>query len=88
MRARRPVSTTPLQALNLMNSPFVTEQGEFLAARAAREAGADEEAQIRRVFALVLSRDPDARELAACRGVDLRLICRSLINSNEFAFLP
>ena len=88
VRARRPVSTTPLQALNLMNSPFVTEQGEFLAARAAREAGADEEAQIRRVFALVLSRDPDARELAACRGVDLRLICRSLINSNEFAFLP
>ena len=88
VRAKRPVSTTPLQALNLMNSPFVMEQAAFLADRAAREGGTDKEAKVRRVFALLLGRDPELEELVACRGVDLRLICRSLINSNEFAFLP
>ena len=29
IRAKRPVSTTPLQALNLMNSDFVVEQSGF-----------------------------------------------------------
>ena len=39
VRAKRPVSTTPLQALNLMNSPFVVEQSDIIAARAEKEAG-------------------------------------------------
>jgi len=93
VRAKRPVSTTPLQALNLMNSPFAQEQAEKLAARAVEEAskgGLD--AQIRRSFQILLNRDPDREELAACKEVaeesGLALVCRSLINSNEFAFLP
>lgn len=93
VRAKRPVSTTPLQALNLMNSPFAQEQAEMLAARAVEEAskgGLD--AQIRRSFQILLNRDPDREELAACKEVaeesGLALVCRSLINSNEFAFLP
>jgi mono/diheme cytochrome c family protein len=84
---KRPVSTTPLQALNLMNSDFVVEQSEFIAQR-AREAAADEAEAIRRVFSLLLARPPSPEELAACMGVKLELVCRSLINSNEFAFLP
>lgn len=88
VRAKRPVSTTPLQALNLMNSEFVTEQSAFLAARAKEEAGNDKAAQVRRVFQLLLTRDPSEDELAACQEIDLKLVCRGLINSNEFAFLP
>ncbi|MCB1063913.1 MAG: PSD1 domain-containing protein [Verrucomicrobiae bacterium] len=88
VRATRPVSTTPLQALNLMNSDFVVEQSNFIAERAQKEAGDDKEAQVRRVFQLLLTRGPDADELAACLPVDLSLVCRSLINSNEYAFLP
>ncbi|MDA0812149.1 MAG: DUF1553 domain-containing protein, partial [Verrucomicrobia bacterium] len=88
VRAKRPVSTTPLQALNLMNSDFVIEQANLIAGRATKEAGASKEAQVRRVFELLLARAPDAGELAACKGADLHLVCRSLINSNEFAFLP
>ena len=88
VRARRPVSTTPLQALNLMNSPFVTEQSKFIAERVRREAGPGTEAQLDRVFALLLNRSPAGEELEACRKADLLLVCRSLINSNEFAFLP
>jgi hypothetical protein len=82
VRAKRPVSTTPLQALNLMNSDFVVEQSKLVAARAKKEGG------LHRAFELLLGRQPTEAELAACEGVDLSLVCRSLINSNEFAFLP
>lgn len=88
VRAKRPVSTTPLQALNLMNSAFVVEQAGFVAERARGEAGAGNDAAVTRAFELLLGRAPDADELAACRGADLALVCRSLINANEFAFLP
>ncbi len=82
VRAKRPVSTTPLQALNLMNSEFVVGQSKFIAARAAEEGG------LARAFELLLGRAPTAAEIEACEGVGLELVCRSLINSNEFAFLP
>ena len=85
--AKRPVSTTPLQALNLMNSPFVVEQAQFIAARSRAESG-DDEAAVRRAFELLLTRDPTAEELAACRETSLELVCRALMNSNEWAFLP
>lgn len=89
---KRPVSTTPLQALNLMNSDFVVEQCEFIAQRAMKDAGSDVAAAVSRCFQLLLSRDPDADELGAslevAKTTGLPLVCRSLINTNEFAFLP
>ncbi|MEM7454128.1 MAG: PSD1 and planctomycete cytochrome C domain-containing protein [Planctomycetota bacterium] len=92
VRARRPISTTPLQALNLMNSRFVLEQAELIAARANAEADGDIGEAIKRCFELLLGRAPDAQELQACLDVtaeeDLSLVCRALINSNEFVFLP
>jgi len=92
VRARRPVSTTPLQALNLMNSAFVIDQSSRIADRALKEAGGDETAAIGRCFELLLGRPPEADELKACvqiaRQEDLALVCRTLINTNEFAFLP
>src|SRR6185295_6052494 len=39
---KRNVSTTPLQALNLMNSRFVLQQAKFFAERVEREAVGDE----------------------------------------------
>ena len=79
VRAKRPVSTTPLQALNLMNSPFVVEQSGFIAERAGN---------VETIFELLLNRKPTSDELAATEGVGLPLVARSVINSNEFAFLP
>jgi hypothetical protein len=76
---KRPVSTTPLQALNLMNSEFVVEQSEFIAQRAQ---------SVSQAFELLLTRAPTAEEVAACEGTRLALVVRSIINSNEFAFLP
>ena len=57
----RVVTTTPMQKLYLLNSPFV-------AARAARLSGLDNklenEERIRRLFRKVLARDPSSSEVA------------------------
>ncbi|WP_168564907.1 PSD1 and planctomycete cytochrome C domain-containing protein [Crateriforma spongiae] len=92
IRAKRPVSTTPLQALNLMNSPFVVTQSEAMAERVRREAGNDTESQVQRCYQLLFCRDADESELQSSielvRQHDLALLCRVLFNTNEFAFLP
>ncbi len=89
---RRPRSTTPLQALNLLNSPFVLRQAELLAERLRREAGEESTAQVRRAFALALGRAPDDQELARSRSVveqhGLETFCRAVLNLNEFLFVP
>lgn len=92
VRAKRPVSTTPLQALNLMNSDFVIEQSKRIADRAEKDAGGDKAKAVNRCFRLLLGRSPDRQErqdcLALAKAEGLSLVCRALINSNEFAFLP
>ena len=92
IRAKRPVSTTPLQALNLMNSPFAIDQAGFIAERAKRTSNNDDVASTKELFQILLGREPNAEELEAslqvARNGGLELVSRSLINSNEFAFLP
>ncbi len=92
IRARRPVSTTPLQALNLMNSDFVVEQSILIAERAKKESGDREGEALERCFQLLLNRNPTDEERKVCSKVvqeeGLDIVCRALINSNEFAFLP
>nr|WP_231734068.1 PSD1 and planctomycete cytochrome C domain-containing protein [Calycomorphotria hydatis] len=92
VRAKRPISTTPLQALNLMNSDFVVDQAERLANRSLQDAAGDIDAAIHNCFMLLLGRSADSDELISCREVaheqGLSIVCRALMNSNEFAFLP
>ena len=92
VRAKRPVSTTPLQALNLMNSDFVVEQSKRIASRAKKDAAGDETKSIDRCFELLLGRTPDEEERRACgelaKASGVPFVCRAIINSNEFAFLP
>lgn len=92
IRAKRPISTTPLQALNLMNSPFAMEQAGFIAERAKAETSGDALDATRRIFDLLLGREPSEFELdaslSAAQNGGLHLVSRSLLNSNEFAFLP
>jgi hypothetical protein len=84
-------STTPLQALNLFNSPFVIQQSNLLAERARAEAGGDVGRQVARIFQLLNSRDPDESESRdAIRFVSahgLESFCRAMLNSNEFLFV-
>ena len=60
----RSASTTPLQALYLMNDPFFHEQSQRFAARVLAERS-DTPARIERSYLLALGRAPDSEELAA-----------------------
>jgi hypothetical protein len=88
---RRNRSTTALQALNLLNDPFVLDQGERFAARLRREAGANAAAQVRRAFLLAFGREPSALEASAAdklvQAHGLAVLCRTLFNANEFVFV-
>mgnify|MGYP001242511363 CR=1 FL=1 len=85
-------STTPLQALSLLNSPFVLQQAGLLARRLRHEAGADTRAQVARACQLALGREPNREELADANRLvaehSLEAFCRALFNANEFLFLP
>jgi hypothetical protein len=85
---KRTSSTTPLQALNLLNSHFALQQSAFLAERLKKEAGDDTPKQIQRVFTLMFQREATADEAAASLALvkqhGLPALCRALYNSNEF----
>ncbi|HSW09238.1 DUF1549 and DUF1553 domain-containing protein [Aquabacterium sp.] len=61
---KREVTTTPLQALTLVNSDLVFDWSKALAGRVLREAPAGESAQIDRVYQLLYGRAPQAAEKA------------------------
>ncbi len=88
---KRTLSTTPLQALNMMNSPFIVQQAELLAERLKADAGQDANGQIVRAFQLAFNRAPDADEARAARELvsqeGLAVLCRALLNTNEFVTL-
>jgi hypothetical protein len=100
--ARRRQSTTPIQALNLFNSPFTIDEAKAFAERveadvaqatAASSAGDDSvRRQIDRAFQLAYARPPDPVEMSAAEGMirehGLPLLCRVIFNSNEFLFVP
>ncbi|WP_425613800.1 DUF1553 domain-containing protein [Anatilimnocola sp. NA78] len=84
--SRRASTTTPLQALTLMNHSFSLEMTRLLAERLQKESAAPQQ-QVTRAFELTYSRPPTPRELdAATKLVEthgLRAFCRALLNSNE-----
>jgi cytochrome c553 len=88
---RRTASTTPLQALNLLNSSFMLQQSDFLAQRIETEAGSDVPGQVRRAFRLAFQRLPTEKERAAAAQLvhdhGLPALCRALLNANEFLFV-
>ena len=62
--AARMTSTTPLQALYLLNDPFVHSQSELIARR-IQDRSADNGDRIRYAFELILARPPDDPELSS-----------------------
>ncbi|NDA68780.1 MAG: DUF1553 domain-containing protein, partial [Verrucomicrobia bacterium] len=85
---KRTSSTTPLQALNLLNSPFAVQQAAAFAERVEREAGETVDAQVKRAFQLIFTREPAEAELVASAGLvkahGLSALCRALFNTSEF----
>lgn len=89
---RRSRSTTPLQALNLFNSRFLLDEAAHFADRLGREAGPDPKARIRLAWRLAYGREPDRAEMRDALGFvrehGLPALCRAVLNSNEFLFIP
>ena len=88
---KRSRSNTPLQALNLFNSPFVIQQAKHLTQGLEASAPEDVDAQIVRAFQLFFSRPPDAFELETSKEMiqkeGLHAFCRALFNTSEFLFV-
>lgn len=85
---RRLRTNTPLQSLDLLNSPVFLEAAKGLAKRMA-EAGKDPEAQITRGFTLATLRAPDWHELWTLRKLytrvsgNLTLVANTILNMDE-----
>ena len=91
----------PTQALSTLNGEFLNGQARDLADRVRCEAGEATDDRVRRTLRLVLSRPPDAEEVARGRrfiealqaedGLDadraFELFCLMALNLNEFLYL-
>ena len=88
---KRSRSTTPLQALNLLNSQFIMQQADLFAERLEHEAP-DHASQVIRAWKLCFQRDPTARELTdSTQFIEqqgLQQFTRAVLNTNEFVFIP
>ena len=61
--ARRPFTTTPQQALFVMNSPLMMQQAQFLAQRSGKQHSSDFKDRIRWLYHTVFQRDVTEEEL-------------------------
>jgi len=90
--AARSRSTTPLQALNLLNSGFTMLQSKDFANRLRREAGESPADQIHLAFRLAFGREPELMEAAESevliKQAGTAAFCRAVLNANEFLFIP
>jgi hypothetical protein len=87
---KRNETLTALQALSLLNNPFMVRMAEHFAARVEREAPSPAD-QLPLAFRLAIGREPTAEETAVLADVrekhGLSQVCRLLFNLNEFAFV-
>jgi hypothetical protein len=81
---------TALQALALLNNPFMVRQSELFAGR-LRTVSPDPERQVEAAYRLALCRPPTAAEredlTAYARRHGMANACRLLLNCNEFLFV-
>jgi hypothetical protein len=88
---KRNVSTTPTQALEMMNDVFVLRQARILAERVRKNAGTDVRKQSITAVALTLCRKPTQLELTRAtkflKSNTLEMYCWALLNSGEFAYV-
>ena len=87
---KRSVTTTPIQALALLNNAFVLRMADGFSERLKKESDSLNE-QVKRAYELAYSRNPDDEELKL--GVELSkkhglsALGRVLFNSNEFVVI-
>ncbi len=88
---KRSRSTTPLQALNLLNSQFVIQQADLFADLLELESD-DREAQIRTAYERCFNRPATDMEISDANSFieaeGLNQFTRAMLNTNEFVFIP
>jgi hypothetical protein len=88
---KRGSTTTPQQALSLLNHSFTLRMADHLAERLRKEAGETADGQIRLGFLLAYGRPAKDAEVAAGREVvakhGLSPFCRALLNANGFLYV-
>jgi hypothetical protein len=88
---KRAVTTTPLQALALLNNAFTFRMAERLAARVERETAGDLDSRIAYLYWLAYNRAPAPAELTVVKRHagqhGLAALCRVVFNSNEFLYV-
>lgn len=88
---RRAVTTTPLQALSLLNNSFVLKTADAFAARIAKSSEQSVAAQVNTAWRLAVGRLPTAEEARLSRNLvtkhGLPALCRGLFNINEFVVI-
>jgi hypothetical protein len=88
---RRSETTTPLQALTMMNHQFTIDMAERMAERVRELGHSNTVEQVVQVFCLAYQRDPDEEEIRVATQVieahGLRALCRAVLNSSELIYL-
>ena len=88
---KRAQTTTPLQALTMLNHRFTIDMAEALSNRVQREAGDDVQEQLRRLYQLGYGRHPSDEELQAGKSFvdkhELEAFCRALLNTAELIYV-
>ena len=89
---KRSRSTTPRQALNLLNSTFVNQQANLFAKRLEKDAGKSVLAQANLAFELCFNRPASVDELkdatSFIQAEGLTQFTRAMLNANEFVWIP
>jgi cytochrome c553 len=88
---KRMITTTPIQALELMNDTFVLRQARRFAERIEQSAGKTPAKQIQSAYALAYGRPPTTVETNRARvhlkDHSLESLCWALLNSSEFLYV-
>ncbi|WP_417849526.1 DUF1553 domain-containing protein [Thalassoglobus sp.] len=89
--SRRAETTTPLQALTMLNHNFTMDMSKALADRVINETSEDLDEQIKLIFSLCYNRSPSAEEVAASKEMiqqtSLAKYCRVILNTSEMIYV-
>ncbi len=88
---KRLATTTPLQALTMLNHSFMLDMAKRLGERLATESKGDRSAGVHRAYRLAFGRTPSAAEEQKCVEFIGRFgwtaWCRVLLNTNELVYV-
>ncbi len=87
----RSITTTPLQALELMNSSFVMRQSSLLAERLRHDSNSKPAQELKLLYNLAYGREVSKKELIEgtkfLKNNTLETFCWAVLNSSEFLYV-